>query len=38
MICCWEEDPNSNAFKQHLSRIYDYFWLAEDGMKAKVPL
>ncbi|KAF8772147.1 hypothetical protein HU200_006145 [Digitaria exilis] len=36
MICCWEENPNSDAFKQHLPRIYDYLWLAEDGMKAKV--
>ncbi|XP_035814935.1 achilleol B synthase isoform X4 [Zea mays] len=36
MICCWVENPNSNAFKQHLPRIYDYFWLAEDGMKAQV--
>jgi hypothetical protein len=38
MICCWVENPNSNAFKQHLPRIYDYFWLAEDGMKAQVQL
>nr|BAI48072.1 cycloartenol synthase [Goniophlebium niponicum] len=33
MLCCWVEDPNSDAFKCHLPRIYDYLWLAEDGMK-----
>ncbi|KAL6839606.1 hypothetical protein ACP4OV_030545 [Aristida adscensionis] len=31
-----KENPNSNEFKQHLPRIYDYLWLAEDGMKAQV--
>uniref|UniRef100_A0A0E0R722 Terpene cyclase/mutase family member n=2 Tax=Oryza TaxID=4527 RepID=A0A0E0R722_ORYRU len=36
MICCWIEDPNSDAFKRHLPRIYDFLWLAEDGMKAQV--
>ena len=36
MICCWVENPNSDAFKKHLPRIYDYLWLAEDGMKAQV--
>lgn len=36
VICCWVEEPNSDAFKQHLPRIYDYLWLAEDGMKAQV--
>ncbi|CAN6176882.1 unnamed protein product [Urochloa humidicola] len=36
MICYWDENPNSDAFKKHLPRIYDYLWLAEDGMKAKV--
>ncbi|KAL6603926.1 hypothetical protein ACP70R_044287 [Stipagrostis hirtigluma subsp. patula] len=36
MICCWAENPNSNAFKQHIPRIYDFLWLAEDGMKAQV--
>ncbi|XP_020408406.1 achilleol B synthase isoform X3 [Zea mays] len=36
MICCWVENPNSDAFKRHLPRIYDYIWLAEDGMKLKV--
>ncbi|KAF8400152.1 hypothetical protein HHK36_013448 [Tetracentron sinense] len=33
MLCCWAEDPHSEAFKLHLPRIYDYLWLAEDGMK-----
>ncbi|KAJ7523585.1 hypothetical protein O6H91_18G055400 [Diphasiastrum complanatum] len=33
MLCCWVEHPNSEAFKQHLSRVLDYLWLAEDGMK-----
>ncbi|KAJ1256800.1 hypothetical protein BS78_K312000 [Paspalum vaginatum] len=36
MICCWIENPTSDAFKLHLPRIYDYLWIAEDGMKAKV--
>lgn len=33
MLCCWVEDPNSEAFKLHLPRVYDYLWVAEDGMK-----
>ncbi|XP_042440099.1 cycloartenol synthase 2-like [Zingiber officinale] len=33
MLCVWIEDPNSKAFKLHLPRIYDYLWVAEDGMK-----
>ncbi|XP_058113464.1 cycloartenol synthase 2-like [Magnolia sinica] len=33
MLCCWVEDSNSEAFKLHLPRIFDYLWLAEDGMK-----
>ncbi|XAR54256.1 Cycloartenol synthase [Bertholletia excelsa] len=33
MLCCWVEDPNSEAFKFHIPRVYDYLWLAEDGMK-----
>jgi hypothetical protein len=36
MICCWIEKPNSKEFKQHLPRIHDFLWVAEDGMKAKV--
>ncbi|XP_049404064.1 cycloartenol synthase 2-like [Solanum stenotomum] len=35
MLCCWVEDPDSQAIKLHLSRIKDYLWLAEDGMKMK---
>ena len=37
MLCCWVEDPNSEAFKLHLPRIHDYLWVAEDGMKMQVP-
>nr|ANG59904.1 oxidosqualene cyclases 2 [Alisma plantago-aquatica subsp. orientale] len=33
MLCCWVEDPNSEAFKLHLGRLHDYLWIAEDGMK-----
>ena len=33
MLCCWIEDPNSEAFKKHLPRIHDYLWVAEDGLK-----
>ncbi|XP_048226509.1 probable oxidosqualene cyclase isoform X2 [Ricinus communis] len=33
MLCCWVEDPNSEAYKCHLPRIKDYLWMAEDGMK-----
>ncbi|KAB8114963.1 hypothetical protein EE612_054806, partial [Oryza sativa] len=36
MICCWIENPNSNAFRRHVPRIHDFLWLAEDGMKSKV--
>ncbi|CAM8982019.1 unnamed protein product [Rhodiola kirilowii] len=33
MVCCWIDDPNSQAFSHHLARVKDYLWLAEDGMK-----
>ncbi|GJN18966.1 hypothetical protein PR202_gb06188 [Eleusine coracana subsp. coracana] len=33
MLACWIEDPNSEAFKLHIPRVYDYLWVAEDGMK-----
>ncbi|RVX03793.1 Cycloartenol synthase [Vitis vinifera] len=36
MLCCWIEDPNSEAFKLHIPRIFDYLWIAEDGMKMQV--
>ncbi|KAH9770910.1 cycloartenol synthase [Citrus sinensis] len=35
MLCCWVEDPNSEAFKLHIPRINDYLWIAEDGMKVQ---
>lgn len=34
-LCQWVEDPNSTAVICHLSRIEDYLWMAEDGMKMK---
>nr|AJR21210.1 cucurbitadienol synthase 2 [Citrullus colocynthis] len=33
MLCCWVEDPYSDAFKFHLQRVPDYLWIAEDGMR-----
>ncbi|CAH8267484.1 unnamed protein product [Arabidopsis lyrata] len=33
LLCCWVDSSNSEAFKSHLSRIKDYLWVAEDGMK-----
>ncbi|KAF5787684.1 putative cycloartenol synthase [Helianthus annuus] len=33
MLCCWVEDPKSTVNKLHLSRVKDYLWIAEDGMK-----
>ena len=36
MLACWIEDPKSEAFKLHIRRVYDYLWLAEDGMKMQV--
>ncbi|KAI7837939.1 hypothetical protein COHA_008245 [Chlorella ohadii] len=33
MLSCWFEDPDSEAFKRHLPRLFDYLWVAEDGMK-----
>ena len=38
MICCWIDDPNSDTLKLHLARIYDYLWVAEDGMKVQVDI
>jgi len=33
-ICIWHaEGKESNAFKKHVARWYDYLWVAEDGMK-----
>ncbi|CAM8923523.1 unnamed protein product [Rhodiola kirilowii] len=33
MLACWAEDRNRICFKKHLSRIPDYMWIDEDGMK-----
>ncbi|KAF3437261.1 hypothetical protein FNV43_RR20014 [Rhamnella rubrinervis] len=33
LVACWVEDPNSEAYKLHLARIPDYYWIAEDGLK-----
>ncbi|CAK7345821.1 unnamed protein product [Dovyalis caffra] len=38
MLCCWVEDPNSEAYKCHLARIKDYLWVAEDGMKMQAAI
>ncbi|GMN56818.1 hypothetical protein TIFTF001_025932 [Ficus carica] len=35
MLGRWVEDPNSEAFKYHLARIPDFFWIAEDGAKCQ---
>jgi hypothetical protein len=32
----WASDGKSEAFTLHQRRIYDYLWLAEDGMKMQV--
>lgn len=36
MLACWVENPEGDHFKKHLSRISDYLWVAEDGMKMQV--
>ncbi|PHT51608.1 hypothetical protein CQW23_06070 [Capsicum baccatum] len=33
MLACWVEDPNGGYFREHLGRVPDYLWVAEDGMK-----
>ncbi|XP_030462926.1 beta-amyrin synthase-like isoform X1 [Syzygium oleosum] len=33
MLACWVEDPHGEAFKKHLSRVADYVWVGEDGIK-----
>ncbi|RLM69703.1 hypothetical protein C2845_PM17G06810 [Panicum miliaceum] len=35
-LACWIEDPNSEAFKRHIARVFDYLWIAEDGMKMQI--
>lgn len=36
MMCWWAEEPNGDEFKNHLARVPDWLWLAEDGMKMQV--
>ncbi|KAG6673257.1 hypothetical protein I3842_16G101900 [Carya illinoinensis] len=31
----WVDDPNSEAYKFHLARLPDYYWIAEDGLKVQ---
>lgn len=33
MLCRWHENPEGEAFRLHASRLPDYLWVAEDGMK-----
>ncbi|GLT26066.1 hypothetical protein SLA2020_011530 [Shorea laevis] len=33
LLACWVENPNSEAYKRHLARLPDYYWIAEDGLK-----
>mmetsp|Transcript_18558 Transcript_18558/g.52140 ORF Transcript_18558/g.52140 Transcript_18558/m.52140 type:complete len:764 (-) Transcript_18558:390-2681(-) len=33
MLACWLDNPSSEEFERHLPRIYDYLWVAEDGLK-----
>uniref|UniRef100_A0A0D3HJ36 Terpene cyclase/mutase family member n=1 Tax=Oryza barthii TaxID=65489 RepID=A0A0D3HJ36_9ORYZ len=35
-LACWVENPSSEAFKCHIARVYDYLWIAEDGMKMQI--
>ena len=30
------EDSDGEAYKRHLARLPDYYWLAEDGLKIQV--
>jgi len=32
-VSVYHEDPKSKVVEQHRERLYDYLWLAEDGMK-----
>ena len=37
MLACWHaEGPNGPNFLKHKERLWDYLWLAEDGMKMQV--
>ncbi|KAF3647858.1 hypothetical protein FXO37_19736 [Capsicum annuum] len=33
LMACWVEDSNSEAYKRHLARLPDYYWISEDGLK-----
>ncbi|XP_059455146.1 lupeol synthase-like, partial [Corylus avellana] len=33
LIACWAKDPNGEAYKLHLGRIPDNYWVAKDGLK-----
>ncbi|KAF5445644.1 hypothetical protein F2P56_034683 [Juglans regia] len=35
LMACWVDDPNSEAYKLHLARLPDYYWIAEDGLKVQ---
>lgn len=36
MLACWIENPDGGHFKKHLSRLADFMWVAEDGLKMQV--
>ncbi|CAN1340500.1 Lupeol synthase [Linum perenne] len=38
LMACWVEDPNSEAYRRHLARLPDYYWLAEDGLKMQTAI
>lgn len=34
MLAVWfAEGSDSEHFKKHIDRVYDYLWLSDDGMK-----
>ncbi|RHN51003.1 putative lupeol synthase [Medicago truncatula] len=33
LLAHWVDDQDSEAYKHHLARIPDFFWVAEDGLK-----
>nr|WNA08417.1 lanosterol synthase [Cyclocarya paliurus] len=35
LMARWVDDPNSEAYKLHLARLPDYYWIAEDGLKVQ---
>lgn len=36
LLAHWVDDQDSEAYKHHLARIPDFFWVAEDGLKIQV--